>query len=103
MGKLARIWDVQKHSNADTLDIVRVMGKVDIETKIKILEFIRDNINVGLIQVGEQFNLSRFKIKSILIDFSLSAYNTERKLNKTNWDKFIQNKIDLFKEKTYGT
>lgn len=80
-----------------------MMIKVDIETKIKILEFIKDNINVGLIQIGEKFNLSRFKIKSILIDFNISAYNTERKLNKTNWDKFIQNKIDLFKEKTYGT
>lgn len=53
--------------------------------------------------VGKQFNLSRFKIKSILIDFNLSAFNTERKLNKNNWNNFIQNKIDLFKEKTNGS
>lgn len=54
-------------------------------------------------EIGKRFNLSKFKIKSVLTDFDLGAYNTERKLNKTNWINFIQNKIDLFKEKTDGT
>lgn len=80
-----------------------MMIKVDNNVKIEILEFIKDNIDVGLIEIGKRFNLSRFKIKSVLIDFDLGAYNTERKLNKTNWVNFIQNKIDLFKEKTDGT